>query len=148
MWLAALALRGRVYLPELSPARSVKRRAFPGVATRLRWTLRVLVAIVSVLLSFQTAEAQQIRLAARARDTHPAGAADWDALFRSSPEWTAVASRINVFGMTVGYLLKVTDQELVATTADPKQRHIALSIALQSIARTAADRGPKHKAQA
>ena len=118
---------------------SLKILEFPGIVSNFALWSRPLIAAILFIFSFQNAQSAQIWFAVRGPDTHPVGAADWDALFRPTPEWNAVASRINVFGMTVGYVLKATDQELTTKTANLQEHHIALSLALQSIARTDAD---------
>lgn len=89
-----------------------------------------------LLLSFQAAQSQQIWLEPRGPDTHPVGAADWDELFKPSQQWDDVASKIDVFGITAGYVLKATAEELTAAAANLAEHNIAISIALQSIAKS------------
>jgi hypothetical protein len=110
-----------------------------GMPRGITLGLPLLAALGVFLFSWQDARSQQIWLAVRSPNTHPHGVADWNALFRPTPEWAAVASRINIFGITVGYVLTATDQELVAIATDLQRRQIGLSVALQSIARTASD---------
>jgi len=110
-----------------------------SLASASRWASLLLATLGGLFISLHDARSQQVWLAARSPNTHPHGVSDWDSLFRPTNEWAAVASRINVFGITVGYVLQAPDQELVAVAGDLGRRHIDISIGLQSIARTSSD---------
>jgi hypothetical protein len=136
---AVEALRGSGCLRKIGAASFANLCLFWRVPRGVRLGLPLLAALGLFLFSLQDARSQQIWLAIRSPNTLPHSVADWDALFRPTPEWAAVASRINIFGIGVAYVLKATDQELVAIAAELQRRQIGLSVALQSIARTASD---------
>lgn len=91
------------------------------------------------------ATGQQIWFGPRGPDTHPVGAADWDQLFSSSSDWKRLASHLNVFGISAGYVLKVTNDQLSKAARDLESRHISLSIGLQSIARVPSETCGNHE---
>ena len=97
--------------------------------------LRVAVALLMAMLFVEIAPTfgQQVWLGVRGPDVRPKGAADWNALFKPTPEWSAVASKIQIFSITAGYVVQASDQELKAVAADLTKRHVAIALGMQSV---------------
>ena len=76
---------------------------------------------------------QEVWLGVRGPDVRPKGAVDWDKLFKPTPEWSAVAAKIQVFSITAGYVVQAPDEELKAVAADLTNRHIAIALGMQSV---------------
>jgi hypothetical protein len=64
---------------------------------------------------------------------HPAGAADWSDLFKPTPQWSAVASNIQVFVISAGYVIQTPGPQVKAALADLTSRHIKIALGVQSI---------------
>jgi hypothetical protein len=93
--------------------------------------LRLLTAVVTVAMP--PAFGQEVWLAVRGPDVHPHGVADWNSLFKPSPEWAAVAAKIQIFSITAGYVVQAPDEDLRAAASDLASRHIALALGMQSV---------------
>ncbi len=79
------------------------------------------------------AGAQEVWFGPRGPDVHPGGASDWDGLFKPTPAWAALASKIQVFVITAGYVVQASDADLTAAATDLAARHIALALGMQSV---------------
>jgi hypothetical protein len=84
-------------------------------------------------VSTGVAGAQEIWFGPRGPDVRPGGAADWNDLFKPTQAWAALASKIQVFVITAGYVVQVSDAELTAAAADLAARHIVLALGMQSV---------------
>ncbi|HVC60822.1 MAG TPA: hypothetical protein VND19_10730 [Acetobacteraceae bacterium] len=78
--------------------------------------------------------AAQIWLGPRSPNAGSSGSADWHSLFQPTTAWSQLASHIQVFMVTAGYVMSAPDAELRAMGADLAARHIGLAIPVQSIA--------------
>ncbi|WP_428534466.1 hypothetical protein [Rhodopila sp.] len=101
------------------------------IAGPIQRFLRLLMTML--LVAMPRAHGQQVWLGVRGPDVRPKGAADWNALFKPTAEWSAVASKIQIFSITAGYVVQASDQELKAVAADLTNRHIAIALGMQSV---------------
>jgi hypothetical protein len=77
--------------------------------------------------------AQQVWLGVRGPDVRPVGAADWNDLFKPTPEWSAVAAKVQVFAITAGYVLQTPAPQIKAALTDLANRHIKIVLGMQSV---------------
>lgn len=82
---------------------------------------------------------QQVWLAPRVPAMQAPGIGDFNALFQPTGAWSLLASQINVFMVTAGYVLSASDGSLQTMAANLAEHHVGLAISLQSIAQVAGD---------
>jgi hypothetical protein len=96
--------------------------------------------LAGVLLASSAVPARANEIWFAPRGPESGGSPDWGQLFKDTPAWSSVASRLNVYSMTAGYVLQSADNDLLAMAANLARHHVALSLSSQSVAVTAADK--------
>ena len=102
--------------------------------------VRKMIVLAAVLCTATPALAQQIWLGVRGPDTHQGEAADWDALFKPTPQWDALAEKIQVYTITAGFVVQTPDGVLKADMGNLTRHHIAIGLGMQSVGIDAKDR--------
>ena len=86
-------------------------------------------AILLNLAPFTALRAQQVWLDALSTQK------DWNQLFTTSPQWAAVARRLDVYSTSNEYIERATNADVTKLASDLAARHVALAIDLQSVER-------------
>ena len=108
--------------------------AWRGINRLSAVALRAIVLLLLCVALATPSLAQQVWFGPRSPGTAGGGAEDWRSLFQPARPWSDVASRIQVFMVTAGYVMSAPDADLRAMGADLAARHIGLAIPVQSIA--------------
>jgi hypothetical protein len=98
----------------------------------------IFTAACLLLLALAPARANEVWCGPRGPEI--GGSADWNKVFKDTPEWSSVAARVNVWSLTAGFVLQSSDQALLAMAANLKRYHIGLALSSQSVAVTPADK--------